>query len=80
MMEKLQIAKYRFRNDRLTFTDDLLCTEEELSVIDLEPDLVKEMLESGRITELQEYIEESWKGWGNEKPDPDDDSVQGEVE
>ena len=71
MMDKLQFRKYRFQNDRLTFTDDLLCTEKELSVIDLDPERVEEMLESGRISELQKYVEESWKGWGNEDPDSD---------
>jgi hypothetical protein len=76
MMEKLQILKFCFQNDRLSFTDDLLCTDEELSVIDLDPEVVDELLESGRIEELQEYIEESWKGWGNEQDGDDEDATE----
>lgn len=75
MMERLQILKFRFRNDRLSFTDDLLCSDEELSVIDLDPLIVEELLEAGRVSELHEYIEQSWKGWGNEKDDSSRDTA-----
>ncbi len=49
-----------------------MCIDEEPSVIDLNPEIVDELLESSRIEELQEYIEESWKGWGNEHSEGDD--------
>jgi hypothetical protein len=75
-MEQLQILKYWFRNDRLSFTEDLLCTEEELSVIDLSPEKVDELISTGRIEELADYIRESYEGWGleeEEEEDEDDD-------
>ncbi|KAF9032316.1 hypothetical protein BDZ89DRAFT_948288, partial [Hymenopellis radicata] len=37
MMEVLQILKYIYRYDRLTFFGDLVCSEEELSFVDIPP-------------------------------------------
>ncbi|KAF9532738.1 hypothetical protein CPB83DRAFT_736944, partial [Crepidotus variabilis] len=58
-MQQLQILKYRVRNDRLSFTDELLCTDYELSTIDLDSDVIDELIASGRVRELHEYIAQS---------------------
>jgi hypothetical protein len=63
-MEILQILKYIFRNDRLNFTESLLCTEEELSVIDVSPSVLNELLATGNIDRLAELLDSSWGGWG----------------
>ena len=42
-----------------------MCTERELSVLDLSPKVVEDLMLSGKIDELETYIEESWAGWGN---------------
>lgn len=59
-MEILQLLKYTFRQDRLSFTEDLVCSEEELSVIDFPKDRVEELFASGKIEELQSLIDASW--------------------
>ena len=66
-MEELQMLKFGYRNDRMSFTDDLVCTERELSVLDMSRDVVEDLLAHRKLEELQQYIEESWKGWGAEK-------------
>ena len=63
-MEILQVLKYIFRNDRLSFTDDLLCCEEELSVIDVPWETVEELLLMGKNNELKDLLDLSWEGWG----------------
>jgi hypothetical protein len=64
VMEILQVLKYIFRNDRLSFTDDLLCCEEELSIVDIPREKVEELLSTGKIDELKELLDSSWEGWG----------------
>ena|SRR5882762_7615647 len=64
VMEILQVLKYIFRNDRLSFTNDLLCCEEELSVIDIPRETVEELLSMGKINELKDLLDSSWEGWG----------------
>lgn len=64
-MEELQILKFDYRSRRLNFMEGLVCTERELSVLDLSPKVVEELMLSGKIDELETYIEESWAGWGN---------------
>ena len=59
MMEILQILKFIYRNDRLTFTEDLISTEQELSVIDISADVVKDLLSRGKIDELIALVESS---------------------
>lgn len=63
MLEMLQILKFRLRNDQLSFTEDLICTEEELSVVDIPASIVEEMMATGKIKELTALIEESWDAW-----------------
>lgn len=59
-MEILQLLKYTFRQDRFSFTEDLLCSEKELSVIDIPKDRIEELFASGKIKELQALIDASW--------------------
>ncbi|CAA7265592.1 unnamed protein product [Cyclocybe aegerita] len=63
-MEQLQIMKFSYRNDRLNFTDHLLSSEEELSVLDMSVEVVESLLAGGKIEELNQYVNESWEGWG----------------
>lgn len=63
-MEILQVLKYIFWNNRLSFTDDLLCCKEELSVIDIPRERVEELLSMGKISELKDLLDSSWEGWG----------------
>ncbi|KAJ6459696.1 hypothetical protein C8R47DRAFT_994500, partial [Mycena vitilis] len=65
VMEMLQILKFIYRKGRISFVDDLVATEEELSVIDVDPTVLEELLATGRISELVDLLNESWKGWGD---------------
>ncbi|KAJ6626190.1 hypothetical protein B0H10DRAFT_1781918, partial [Mycena sp. CBHHK59/15] len=62
VVEILQLLKFMFRNDHLDFTKGLLSTEEELSVIDVSPDVIDELLSAGRIEELMALIDSSLVG------------------
>jgi hypothetical protein len=62
MMEMLQILKFIYRNDRLNFTQDLISTEQELSVIDISADAVKDLLARGKVDDLIALIESSLDG------------------
>lgn len=55
-MEMLQILKYRFRKERLSFTDDLISNERELSVTDVPAEKIAELLAEGRIDELTDLL------------------------
>ena len=55
-MQELQILKYIFRNERLTFTANLLCSEEELTVMDIPDDLIHHLLAERRLYDLDKYI------------------------
>lgn len=62
-MEMLQILKYRFRRDRLDFTEGLVANERELTVIDVPKEKVEELFSQGRIEELQELLAVSYENW-----------------
>jgi hypothetical protein len=62
MMEILQILKFIYRNDRLSFTEDFISTEQELSVIDVSADVVKDLLSRGKVDELVALVESSLDG------------------
>ena len=62
MMEILQILKFIYRNDRLSFTEDLISTEQELSVIDVSADVVKDLLSRSKVDELVALVESSLDG------------------
>ncbi len=55
-MEVLQMSKYLYRSECLDFTSGLLATEEECSVIDVQPSTLAEMLRSGDIEGLESLI------------------------
>ena len=63
-MEELQFLKFGYRSDRLTFTEHLISTERELSVLDLSISVVDDLMSRGKLDELEKYIDESWVGWG----------------
>jgi hypothetical protein len=65
MMEMLQVLKFIYRGDRLSFTENLLSSEFELSILDIEPQVIDRLMAEGRIDELCELVDESWRGWGN---------------
>lgn len=44
--------KYRYRKQRLNFTDNLVCNENELSVVDLPAEKMEELLAEGRISKV----------------------------
>ncbi|KAJ3804706.1 hypothetical protein EV368DRAFT_50970, partial [Lentinula lateritia] len=58
-MEVLQILKYIFRNDRLNFTEDLICTEAELMVADIPPMTIDFLMANRHANELESMIESS---------------------
>jgi hypothetical protein len=55
-MEVLQMIKYLYRSQRLDFTNGLLATEEECSVIDVPASTLANMLRSGNIERLESLI------------------------
>lgn len=62
MMEMLQILKFSYRQHRLRFCDGLVATEAELSVIDVDPELIDGLLSTGRTQELKDLVNSSWGG------------------
>ncbi|RXW11677.1 hypothetical protein EST38_g14178 [Candolleomyces aberdarensis] len=65
-MEMLQIMKFTYRADHLSFTDHLLCSEAEQSMLDIEPHVIDRLMAEGKISELCQLINEAWAGWGND--------------
>lgn len=65
VIEMLQILKFIYRNGRIDFTQGWVATEEELSVIDVAPEVLEGLLAAGRIEELVELLNASYEGWGN---------------
>lgn len=61
------MMKFGYRSQRLSFTHGLLCTERELSELNVPADVLRDLLERNELTEIEKLIEESWKGWGAEK-------------
>lgn len=62
MMEILQILKFIYRGDRLNFTADLISTEQELSVIDVDAEVVQDLLSRGKVQDLVDLVESSFNG------------------
>lgn len=65
VMEMLQILKFIYRSGRIDFTQGWVATEEELSVIDVDAEVLEELLATGKIEQLVELLNASWEGWGN---------------
>lgn len=70
VIEMLQILKFIYRNGRIDFTEGWIATEEELSVIDVDPQILEELLAAGRIEELVDLLNMSWEGWGKSDSAP----------
>lgn len=64
-MEQLQMLKFSYRNDRLTFTKGLLANEEDHSVsaLDAPPEFVDGLYRKGRLTELEDVVVTSWESF-----------------
>ena len=52
MMEILQILKFSYKGERLDFNDGWITQEHELSVVDVPPSTVHELLATGQVEEL----------------------------
>ncbi|TEB26685.1 hypothetical protein FA13DRAFT_1607328, partial [Coprinellus micaceus] len=59
MMEMLQILKFTYHGDRLSFTDNLLCSEFEMSILEIDPDVIDRLLAEGKVDELCELVDEA---------------------
>lgn len=66
LMEILQILKFIHRSDRLSFTDGLLSSEIEQSILDIDLDVIDKPTAEGKIEELYKVISEAWAGWGRD--------------
>ncbi|KAF8831071.1 hypothetical protein HHX47_DHR1000060 [Lentinula edodes] len=60
-MEVFQILKYIFGNDRLNFTEDLICTKVELLVADISTETIDYLMANGRGHELASMIDSSFE-------------------
>ncbi|KAF7373885.1 putative AC transposase [Mycena sanguinolenta] len=60
MIEMLQILKFIYRQDRIKFCGDLVATERELSVIDVDPEVIDSLLAAGKFEEVEALINSSW--------------------
>jgi hypothetical protein len=52
-MEQLQMMKFGFRSQRLSFTDDLLWSERELSEVNVPSEVMRDLLEQNKLEELE---------------------------
>lgn len=55
-MSGLQVLKFSFRQDRLSFTSHFIADEEEFRIDKISPDVVRELLLAGKIEELKDYL------------------------
>jgi hypothetical protein len=57
MMEILQILKFSFKGERLDFNDGWITRElDEISVIDVPPSTIHELLATGQVEELTRLL------------------------
>jgi hypothetical protein len=63
-MEQLQILKIRFLSRAPQFTEGLMCTEQEVCILDLDTKIIKGIYDRGEIEKLDKYIADSSAGWG----------------
>ncbi|KAJ7894903.1 hypothetical protein B0H14DRAFT_2334233, partial [Mycena olivaceomarginata] len=73
VIEMLQILKFIYRKGRISFTEGWVATEEELTVIDVNPNVLEELLTTGKVDQLVKLLNNSWEGWGSSAVDRDDD-------
>lgn len=57
LMEILQILKYTYKAERLSFFGDLVCTEQELSFIDLPSSTIHDLMSRGQISQLSAMLD-----------------------
>ncbi|EAU93647.2 hypothetical protein CC1G_02877 [Coprinopsis cinerea okayama7 len=60
MMEVLQILKFNLKSERMSFEDQWVTREEELRVIDIDPDVLVELLAERDFDELTRLISVSY--------------------
>ena len=60
MIEMLQILKFIYQQEWIHFCSDLVATEAELSVIEVDLEFVDALFAAGRTEELEELINSSW--------------------
>lgn len=57
LMEALQVLKFSFKQDRLTFTDDLLAAEKDYTIAGpVTGKAIEELISTGKIDELGELL------------------------
>jgi hAT family C-terminal dimerisation region len=57
LMEALQVLKFSFKQDRLTFTDDLLAVEKDYTIAGpVTAKAIEELISTGKIDELGELL------------------------
>jgi len=57
LMEALQVLKFSFKQDRLTFTDDLLAAENDYTIAGpVTAKAIQELISTGKIDELGELL------------------------
>jgi hypothetical protein len=58
-MEILQILKFLFCLERLDFNDQWVSREEDLSVVDISPEVIDDLLATHQIDDLSRLISEA---------------------
>lgn len=65
MMEILQMLKFLFRSERLDFNDRWVDREEDLTVVDVAPEIIDDMIAKRQISELTNLLLEADKNYNN---------------
>ena len=60
MMEMLQMLKFQFRSEQLDFNNNWVSSEGKLSIMDISPEVVEEMIWEQRISDLDDLIDSSF--------------------
>ena len=60
MMEMLQMLKFQFWSEQLDFNNNRVSLEGKLSIMDISPDVVEEMISEQRISDLNDLIDSSF--------------------
>jgi hypothetical protein len=56
MTEVLQILKFKYKSDRLSFANGWIASAQELDILDEEPDVLHEFLRQGKIKDLSSLV------------------------
>ena len=60
MMEMLQMLKFQFLSEQLDFNNNWVSSEGKLSIMDISPEVVEEMILEQRISDLDDLIDSSF--------------------